>query len=98
MARRYVGRPTGDLLPLVSIDAMRSRLLTLPAALVLVTGLAACGSDDGTAEESSETPTASESSPSGPTTDCTYPEGGQPPDPGGRPAVVGGPRPRARRR
>jgi peptidyl-prolyl cis-trans isomerase B (cyclophilin B) len=60
---------------------MRSRLLTLPAALVLIAGLAACGSDDGTAEESSGTPTASESTPSGPTTDCTYPEGGQPPGP-----------------
>ena len=57
---------------------MLSRLLLLPAALVLAAGLAGCGTDDGTAEETSGSPAASESGPSGPTTDCTYPEAGQP--------------------
>ncbi|WP_432479848.1 peptidylprolyl isomerase [Nocardioides sp. GXQ0305] len=51
------------------------RLLSLPAVLVLVAGLAACGTDDGTAQESTD----STSSPSGPTTDCTYTEDGQTP-------------------
>ncbi len=58
---------------------MRPRLLSLPAALVLVAGLAGCGTDDGSAEESSGTPSASESSRSGPTTECTYTEDGQAP-------------------
>ena len=58
---------------------MPMRLLTLPAVLVLATGLAACGSGDGTAEEASDPSTTAASSPSGPTTDCTYPEDGSQP-------------------
>jgi len=55
---------------------MPTRLLTLPAALVLAAGLAACGSGDETAEDS---PSTQESSPSGPMTDCAYPVGGSEP-------------------
>jgi len=44
---------------------MPSRLLALPAALVLSLSLAGCGDDTG------------QDSGSGPTTDCTYPSGGQ---------------------
>ena len=81
MPRRYVGCPTdAGGWALVSIGGMRARLLTLPAALVLAVGLAACGSDDGTAQESTESSDASEPSATGPTTDCTYPENGSPPD------------------
>ena len=79
MRRRYVERPTvAAAWTLVSIGRMRSRLLTLPAVLVLAAGLAACGSDDGTAEEATDSP-ASESSPTGPTIDCIYPPDGQQP-------------------
>ena len=64
---------------LANIGDMRSRLVTLPAVLVLAAALAACGTDDGTAEDASSTPSASESSPSGPTTDCTYSPDRRPP-------------------
>ena len=60
---------------------MRSRLVFLPAVLVLTAGLAACGTDTGSdpaAGGSSESSSAPESA-SGPTTDCTYSEDGQQP-------------------
>ena len=58
---------------------MPTRALTLPAALLLATALAACGTDDGSADETAaEAPTATESTASGPTTQCDYPTAGEP--------------------
>ena len=56
---------------------MPSRLLILPAALLLAFTLAGCG-DDGptTASESPAGSSSAETSPTGPTADCTYPSAG----------------------
>ncbi len=56
---------------------MPSRLLLLSAALVLAVGPTACGTDDGGG--GSDNGSAEESTPSGPTTDCSYDSDGQDP-------------------
>ena len=57
---------------------MASRLLTLPAAALLV-ALACAGCGDDAPTTATEADTSSEvGSPSGPTTDCSYPTGGAP--------------------
>jgi peptidyl-prolyl cis-trans isomerase B (cyclophilin B) len=56
---------------------MSTRLVTLPAAVILLAALAACGEDASTSARDSSADGAGDSS-SGPTTGCSYPEAGAP--------------------
>lgn len=59
---------------------MPTRPLTLLAALLLAASLAGCGSEDGTAQDSSSSsPASSDAAPAGETTRCDYPEDGRQP-------------------
>jgi peptidyl-prolyl cis-trans isomerase B (cyclophilin B) len=57
---------------------MRTRLLTLPAAVLLAVTLAGCGEDGATTAREQPAGSAAEASPTGPTTECTYPAAGSP--------------------
>ncbi|HYH34467.1 MAG TPA: peptidylprolyl isomerase [Nocardioides sp.] len=58
---------------------MSHRLLMLPPAVLLAALLSSCGADEGSADQTAvDSPSATESTPTGPTSECTYSEGGSP--------------------